>query len=489
MSTSPDTTASTILVVDDEPESVRVLSQLLWQEGYYVRRTTDSQLALKSAQFDPPDLILVDVMMPELNGFELCQQLKQSASTQAIPVIFITALDDISGKASAFAAGAADYLAKPFQAEEVLMRVRNQLTLYQQQQQLRQQNQTLRHEVAQRQEAEKKYRDIFENASEGIFQATLSGQYISANPALAKIYGYDTPEDLIANVQDVGRQLYVNPKRRIELAVYLKHYGALEAVESEVYRKDRTQIWVSESIRLVKADQGHPLYYEGAVQDITARRRAEMELKEQRIRTERLLYNILPFQIAQKLQKSSGTVAEQFENVTVLFADLVNFTKLAHNLNPADLVDLLNQIFSTFDKLVEGYEVEKIKTIGDAYMVAAGLPTPTPDHAYLAARLALDMRTAMTQFEVNGQPLQIRLGMHSGAVVAGVIGRKKFAYDLWGETVNLASRLEATSLPGQIQVSPVIYQTLKSRFRLTPRGEVLVKGLGSVPTYWLESLL
>ena len=489
MSLTFDAHPPTILIVDDEPDSVRTLSQLLMQEGYYVRRTIDSQLALRSAQLEPPDLILIDVMMPIMDGFTLCRQLKRSDKTRPIPVIFITALGDIEGKANAFSVGATDYLVKPFHAEEVLMRIRNQLTIYDQQKQLKQQNQTLKAEIEQRQRAEAKYRDIFENASEGIFQSTLEGQYISANPALAKIYGYKTPEELMSTISDIGSQLYAKPQRRLEIGVYLEQLGALTDIESEVNRQDGSKIWVSENIRLVRNEQDQPVYYEGTVQDVTARRRAEMELQHQRKRVESLLYNILPFQIAQKLQQASGTLAEQYEQVTVLFADLVNFTKLAQTVAPTDLVDLLNQIFSAFDQLVETYQLEKIKTIGDAYMVAAGLPSPLHDHARIMAYLALDMQKAMAQFKVNGQALQIRIGMNSGSVVAGVIGRKKFAYDLWGETVNLASRLQATSLPGRIQVSPSIYQELHNDFKLTPRGEIFVKGLGSLPTYWLEAFL
>lgn len=426
-------------------------------------------------------------MMPGMNGFELCRQLKQSADTQSIPVVFITAIDDLEGKSEAFSVGAADYLVKPFQAEEVLIRVRNQLMIHRQQMQLQAQNKKLLDEVAQRQQAEKKYRDIFENASEGIFQVTPKGRYISANPALARILGYATPEELIEEIDDVGRQLYVNSKRYSELAVYLTCYGVLDYAESEIYHRDGRTIWISESFRLVKDEKGQPLYYEGTVQDISTRRQAEAELQQQRVRTERLLYNILPYQIAQKLQKTSGTIAEQFDQVTVLFADLVDFTRLAHTMGPTDLVDLLNRIFSEFDRLCEGYQVEKIKTIGDAYMVAAGLPSPMPGHARAIAQLALDMRDSMTHFKVGGQPLQIRIGIHTGAVVAGVIGRKKFAYDLWGETVNLASRLEATSLPGQIQVSSALYEKLRGRFQLTLRGDTFVKGMGSLSTYWLEA--
>lgn len=489
VSLTPDLSPPSILIVDDEPDSVRALSQILKQAGYTVRCTLDSQLALKSVELELPDLIVLDVMMPGITGFELCRQLKQAPHSRAIPIIFITALDDITDKLNAFAVGGADYLVKPFQAEEVLVRIRHQLTLTAQQKQLQRQNQQLLAEIEQRQQAEKKYRDIFENVTEGIFQTTLDGQYLSANPALARLYGYDTATELIRSIEDIGRQVYVQPKRRSELEIYLKRYGSVQNAESEIYRRDGSTLWVSENIRLVRDAAGNPRYYEGTVQDVTARRKAEWEVQQQRKRAERLLYNILPFQIAQKLQKTPAALAEQFDQVTVLFADIVDFTPLSQILPPRDLVDLLNQIFSTFDQLVESAGLEKIKTIGDAYMVAAGLPTPRTDHAVAIAHLALAMQAAIGHFTVAEKPLQIRIGINSGPVVAGVIGRKKFAYDLWGDTVNLASRLQATSLPGYIQVSPITYQALQSHFQLTPRGEIAVKGLGNLPTYWLNGPL
>jgi PAS domain S-box-containing protein len=477
--------AASILLIDDEINSIRALSEWLAQQGYRIRRATNSQFALKSALAEPPDLILLDVMMPGLNGFDVCYQLKQAASTRSVPVIFMTALDDIRDKETAFAVGGADYIVKPFQAEEVLMRVRNQLLIAQQQSQLQAQNQQLEQEIRHRQETERRYRAIFENATEGIFQTTLNGQYITVNPALANLYGYDSVEELKHSLSEVG-QLYVQPKRYAELQVYLQHYGRIAGAESEVHRKDGSKIWITENIHLVRDEAGNPLHYEGTVQDVTARRQAEAELRQQRLLTEQLLYTVLPHQIARRLQQTRQTIAEQFDNVTVLFADLVGFTQLADQLAPQELVKVLNEIFSTFDQLVEQHQTEKIKTIGDAYLVAAGLPEPVPNSAERIADLALAMQDAIAQFRpIQGQPLQLRIGINTGSVVAGVIGRKKFAYDLWGNTVNIASRMESTGLPGQIQATVGTYQRLQHQYIFTQRGTISVKGKGGMDTYWL----
>lgn len=181
-----------------------------------------------------------------------------------------------------------------------------------------------------------------------------------------------------------------------------------------------------------------------------------------------------------------GVIAEYFENVTILFADIVGFTPLSSRLSPIKLVNLLNQIFSCFDQLAQHHGLEKIKTIGDAYMVASGLPLPRADHAQAIAEMALDMQQAITQFTTDtDEPFQMRIGIHTGAVVAGVIGMNKFVYDLWGDTVNVASRMESQGLAGSIQVTQATYDQLHGQYRLEKRGVIEVKGKGKMMTYWL----
>ncbi|MEO1067835.1 MAG: adenylate/guanylate cyclase domain-containing protein [Cyanobacteria bacterium J06638_6] len=216
--------------------------------------------------------------------------------------------------------------------------------------------------------------------------------------------------------------------------------------------------------------------------------RANRQLRATQARSERLLLNILPGQIAERLKRDNRTIAENFAEVTVLFADIVNFTELTQRMSAIGLVDLLNQVFSQFDHLTDRYRLEKIKTIGDAYMVVAGLPERRSDHAAAIADMALAMQAAIDRINTEtGQSLAIRIGIHTGPVVAGVIGLKKFAYDLWGDTVNLASRLESNGLPGKIQVSVSTYHCLHKYYQLVPRGPVYFKGHGTVYTYWLEA--
>lgn len=200
-------------------------------------------------------------------------------------------------------------------------------------------------------------------------------------------------------------------------------------------------------------------------------------------KSERLLLNILPSSVAQQLKQSPGVIAERFEEVTVLFADIVDFTPLSASIPPEELVNLLNDIFSLFDHLAEKHGLEKIKTIGDAYMAVGGLPMPMENHATAVANMALDIQCEMNRL-FNGR-LQVRIGLHTGPVVAGVIGKKKFIYDLWGDTVNTASRMESHGLTGNVQVTEATYHHLKDHYLLEKRGTIQVKGKGNVVTYLL----
>lgn len=354
-----------ILVVDDTPDNIRLLSAVLSEKGYQVRKALNGPMALKAAEASVPDLILLDIMMPEMDGYEVCNKLKKIGKLYEIPVIFLSALDDVSAKVKAFEAGGVDYITKPFQKAEVLARVRHQLTISYQQKQLEEKNKKLQAEIKERQ--------------------------------------------------------------RIELALRI-------ATE----------------------------------------------------KSERLLLNIFPRAIADRLKEADSCIAEQFDEATILFADIVGFTAFASSVSPLELVNLLGGIFSAFDRLTEKYHLEKIKTIGDGYMVAGGLPIPQADSAEAIANMALDMLEVITTFKSDTtQELQLRIGINTGPVVAGVIGTKKFSYDLWGDTVNLASRMEELGEPDKIQVSESTYQLLKNKYVLAERGKIEVKGKGKITTYWL----
>lgn len=652
-----------ILVVDDIPTNLSLLTQILAEQGYKVRVAPSGRLALKSVESYPPDLILLDINMPDLNGYEVCQSLKAEPETAAIPVIFISALGEVTDKIKAFQFGGVDYISKPFEPLEVLARIQHQLRLRQLQQQLQHQNHQLNKQMELRRQSEaelrlllattqavsrqedvnsalqvvlrlvcistqwdygeawipneeqtlmecspgwygndvvvensrqrsfqdlhrrrmnltfalgvglvgktwltqqaiwiedlevasdiyvnpevplrwglraalavpiilhdevltvltfyrrkvtkiekslidlvngvatqlgsliqhkrteeilhitqERYHSIVENAVEGIYQTTPDGHYISANAALARIYGYNSPEEMIIGLKNIQQQLYVDPQRRQEFIDLVETNNAVLGFESQVYKQDQQVIWISENARTVRDSKGKILYYEGTVSDVTERKLAQDQ-------TEKLLLNILPKPIAIRLQAKQEVIADSFSDVSVLFADLVGFTDFSGQKTPRELVELLNLIFSEFDQLTERHGLEKIKTIGDAYMVVGGLPMPRDDHDVAIARMAIDMQQAIRNFNThNHQDLSLRIGINIGPVVAGVIGLTKFIYDLWGDTVNVASRMESSSIPGQIQVTEIVHQRLQSQFNFQERGSVSIKGKGEMTTYLL----
>ncbi len=350
--------AQNILIVDDTPQNLRILSDVLSRRGYEVRQSINGDMALMSVQTRLPDLILLDIMMPGLDGYEVCRQLKGNPQTAHVPIIFLSALNAADEKVKAFKLGAADYVTKPFHFEEIVVRIEHQLQIQQLQQQLAAQNTLL--------EAEK-------------------------------------------------------------------------------------------------------------------------------LKAEALLRNILPEAIADQLKDypqgmtpelQGVAFAESFESATILFADIVNFTTFATQVSPQELIKSLNRIFSRFDRLTERYGLEKFITIGDAYMVAGGIPVTRPDHVEAIANMALEMQRAIAEFRTD-TPFQLRIGINTGPVIAGVIGIKKFSYDLWGDAVNIASRMESQGEPGQIQVTETTYALLRSHYVFEPRGSLEVKGKGWMKTYWL----
>jgi adenylate cyclase len=342
---------SRILVVDDNASNRDLLSRRLQRQGHTVLQAEDGTIALGLVEKEAPDLVLLDLMMPGISGYDFLTLLKRDPRSQEIPVIMISALSELDSIVRCIEAGADDYLAKPF--DPTLLRAR------------------------------------------------------------------------------VGSSL------------------------EKKHLRDREREMV-EALRIEKE------------------------------RSEQLLLNILPKAIVKRLHDGETIIADQLSNVTILFSDLVAFTKLSSRLSAGDLVRLLNDLFSEFDRLALSLGVEKIKTIGDAYMLVGGLPEPRADHAHAVADMALAMIEAVDRINCElPLPLQMRIGIHSGDVVAGVIGTHKFAYDIWGDAVNVASRMESHSMPNRIQISATTHRHLHEGFRLEPHGTVDIKGKGPMETYFL----
>lgn len=340
-----------VLVVDDNEMNRDLLARRVRRQGHMVTLAEDGESALELMRSEPFDLVLLDIMMPKMNGYQVLEYLKSDPNLRHIPVIVISALDDINSVVECIELGAEDYLSKPFNAVLLTARISNCL--------------------------EKKW------------------------------------------------------------------------------LRDQEQLHLK-------------------------------QLQAEKERADRLLLNILPKPIAERLKEGHNTIADSFSEVTVLFGDIVDFTKLAAHRSPIEVVSLLNKIFSAFDWLAQHHGVEKIKTIGDAYMVVGGLPTPQLDHAEAIAEMALDMLDEIARFNTQtGESLSMRIGIHIGPVVAGVIGTNKFIYDLWGDTVNIASRMESQGIAGSIQVTAETYNLLRDKYLFKERGVIPIKGKGEVTTYIL----
>jgi class 3 adenylate cyclase len=241
-----------------------------------------------------------------------------------------------------------------------------------------------------------------------------------------------------------------------------------------------------EPLRLVLDDSVPDMVLFGAVLLLGEAVRNRRALDLEREKSERLLLNVLPASIATRLKQTEGVIADGFPEVTVLFADIVDFTRRSELIAPEQVVEVLNDLFSVFDRLALQRGLEKIKTIGDAYMVVGGLPDPRPDHAEAVAEMALAMREEVARRSYpSGRPLAVRIGIDTGPVVAGVIGTSRFSYDLWGDTVNMASRMESHGVPGCIQVTARTYRQLRDGYRFERRGPIPVKGKGDIETFFL----
>ncbi len=478
-----------LLLIDHLAAELRGVMDTLKKQHYQIVTATEGTAAIPMALEQSPDLILLAIKLPGMDGYSVCQQLKKDPATADIPIIFISSISETEAKVKAFQVGGVDFIEKPLQAEEVVARIENQLNLRKLQLRLEEQNVRLQSEIKERQAFEEQYQSLFERSLDGIFRTTPEGTYIRANPALAQIYGYESAEELINSVTSIGEQLYLQPGRREGIKTYLQQHGEVLGAESRVRRKDGSKIWISENLRVVNDRHGRVEYYEGTVRDITEQRKLQSVLHNQRKQTERILQSVLPKSVAERLKYANQTIAESYDEVTVLFADIDNFTAFSSRISPTEQVRLLNVLFCAFDGLAEEFGLEKIKTIRDVYFVAGGVPEPKADHAEAIAHMALGMQVAADKFQEDlGEPFKIRIGISSGSVVAGVVGSKKFTYDLWGDPVNLASRMQSSSLPGTIQVTPATYRRLKDKFIFEDRGISEIYGVGSMTTYWLKGV-
>jgi class 3 adenylate cyclase len=328
----------TIMIIDDLPDNLRLLQEVLQDSGHRIVLFTQGAAALRAAERHPPDLVLLDITMPEMDGFELCRRLKRNDELKDIPVLFISALMETADKVTAFSVGGVDYITKPFQPEEVLARVSTHLAL-----------------------------------------------------------------------------------------------------------------------------------------------------RRERRRSEELLLAMLPRKVVDDLRATGRSEPRLFSRVTILFSDFAGFTETSSELNPKEIIDELNDLYSNFDSIMLENGCERIKTIGDSYLAACGLPDEHPDHALAMANAARGMLSFIEgRNSRGGTQWRLRIGMHSGPVVAGIVGTRKYIYDIFGDTVNIASRMESMSEVGRINVSRTTRELLAGRVPLDRRPMVEVKGKGMMEMYFFS---
>ena len=317
--------------------------------------------------------------------------------------------------------------------------------------------------------------NFLEGMSDAFFALDTDWRFSYVNYKAAQFL-QRSPEELF------GKNFWEEFPGLINSVFYDQYHKAVAKQVGVIFEKYYRPLKVWWEVRVFPSRDGISVFFH----DITTRKKMESELRKERNKTENLLLNLLPEPIAERLKEEPGVIADKFEKATILFADLVNFTQISTTMPATKLVYLLNEIFSSFDELTEKHGLEKIKTIGDAYMVAGGIPIARPDHAEASAEMALDMLVAIDELNVKLEAtFDLRIGINSGPVVAGVIGTKKFIYDLWGNAVNTASRMESHGVPGRIQVSFYTYELLRDKYEFEERGSIDIKGQGEMRTYFL----
>ncbi|NJM46544.1 MAG: response regulator [Alkalinema sp. RU_4_3] len=460
----------TILIVDDTPGNLRLLSSALVQQGYAVRNAINGSLALSGAKTIRPDLILLDIMMPGMDGYEVCRRLKQDPQTQDIPIIFISAIDGSVDKVKAFEVGGVDYVSKPFQIEEVLVRIEHQLRISNLQSRLEEQNLRLQEDSQNRQSLELYYRQLWEGSSDGMYRTLADGTITEVNQAFADLLGYDSPTQLIAqNIAD----LYTQPACWHEFVAQMQQKGQVNNLESEMRQLSNEVIWISTTAQSLTNEVGQVLSYEGRIQEMQDRN-AIAQRENSRRRLRRLLISLFPKAVAKRfIHDPQNRFAQNFAQVTLLLIAIDSADLLPQNY-PDKIINTFNQVFNLVETIAAKHGIEHLRSMGTTILVAAGVPTPQDDHADRILRFALDLQEQI-------RPLPMHMGIHSGPIVAGIVGvEQRLTYELYGETLTYAHYLIHQSIQEKILLSAATHAALSGSYNLKDNTS------GTLESYWLD---
>jgi adenylate cyclase len=480
-----------ILVVDDIKMNRVMVEEMLTLDGYEVFTANNGMEALQMLREQHIQIVLSDWMMPEMDGVALAKRIREEFPENYIYIVILTARSEHRDMIVGLESGADDYVSRPFSPPELMARVSIGRRLIELENSLK--AQTL--DIAR---SKQEWEATTDSISQMICLIDAENRVLRINKTVER-WGLARAEEAVGEkVTDLLATIYTDFAEQYRAEWEKASASLRDGLEYEFEgHDDRLGHYFMTQFEPInpfgEADGNNPSFAAVNIQDITERKKLEIELQaakrqleREHAKSENLLLNMLPRKVAENLKNGEETVADYYDNVTVMFADLVGFTRLTASISPDDLMDLLNGVFSAFDMLAERHRVEKIKTIGDAYMVASGLPEPASDHAERSARMALAMQEAIKQVNaVYGYDLTLRVGIHSGSALAGVIGMKKLVYDLWGDTVNIASRMETHGVPGRIQVSEATYELLKDTYEFEPRGTLALKNMGQAQAYLL----
>jgi len=479
-----------ILVVDDSPTIRAITENSLKELNYQVHAAQDATQALSALEQLPIQLVILDWMMPGIDGIELASIIRERFTNRYIYIIMLTARDGIDDMVVGLESGVDDFMIKPFDKRELNARIKIGQRIIDLENQLRD-------NLDKMNQSEQEWSATTEAIPQLICLLDAEANVIRSNGTLG---GWQ----LARSDELTGRKLH-NLLRRIfpDFATQIRQNWteARDLLQRGLnYSFDGIDAVTSQHFHVQYEPIGDTITAEHSfaaisIQDVTKQKHMELELvkakqmvEEEHKKSERLLLNILPKRIAEQLKLNEATIAESFDEVSVLFADIVGFTELSRNTPPHKLVALLNTIFTRFDQLAVNYDLEKIKTIGDAYLVVGGLSVPNNNHVESIVNMGIAMNKGIQ--EVNEKwdhKLSIRIGIDCGPVVAGVIGRNKFIYDLWGDTVNTASRMESSGIEGHLQITESVYSHCHTEFNFQHRGNIKVKGIGEITTYLLNT--
>ncbi len=472
-----DDTRCHILVVDDEQTNTAILGEILKAE-YRISTAASGEEALRLAQGTPkPDLILLDAIMPGMDGYEVCRRLKGTPSTREVPVIFISAANDEAAERAAFDSGAVDYLVKPVNPEILLARVSRQIEILQPHRNLFRilivDDVPANIELVANSLAAKRYRLFFATSGEQAVRQAEARLFdlILLDVVMDGMDGFET-----------CRRIKALPAHRETPIIMLTGEGDAACVVRgfEAGAVD----YVLKPFNEVELEVRVQTHLELRMKNEIIRREKE--------KSERLLLNILPRKVANELRECGTSDVQYFPEVTVLFADIVDFTKKGAALTPRLLINELNEIFTAFDETVERYGCERIKTMGDGYLAVCGMPSPNPDHASCMLAATRELREVIRRRNasiVPGEPRRawdMRFGINSGDAVGGVVGVHKYIYDIFGDAVNTAARMEQLCEPMQINVSESTRAQVNGSFTFREREPVEVKGKGIMRMAYLQ---